>query len=160
MFTAELSAIWSALEIVKEHPPQKFVIFSDSRSAVEAIQNYYPKNPLVQEIKFSFHKLNEEGKDIEICWIPAHVGVKGNEEADKAAKEAINKNRSRLNVPVSDFFPTLKKFTFEKWQRLWNEEHEDNKLKQIIPNISPWQTSDQRKRHREVLYVSVLDTHF
>ena len=52
VFTAELSAIWSAIEIIKEQPPQKFVIFSDSRSAIEAIQNYYPKNPLVQQIKY------------------------------------------------------------------------------------------------------------
>ena len=151
VFTAELSAIWSALEIIKEHPPQKFVIFSDSRSAVEAIQNYHPKNPLVQEIKYFFHKLYEDGKHIEICWIPAHVGVKGNEEADKAAKEAISKNRSQINIPISDFLPTLKQLTFEKWQRIWSEVHEDNKLKQIKPNIGLWQTSYQRNRHHEVV---------
>ena len=151
VFTAELSAILSALEIIKEHQPQKFVIFSDSRSAVEAIQNYSPKNSLVQEIKYAFHKLYEEGKHIEICWIPAHVGVQGNEEADTAAKDAINKNRSQINVPVCDFIPVLKQFTFEKWQRLWNEEHENNKLKQIKPNIGPWQSSCQEKRHTEVV---------
>ena len=141
----------SALEIVNEHPPQKFVIFSDSHSAIEAIQNYCPKNPLVQEIKYFFHKLYEEGKNIEICWIPAHVGVRGNEEADKAAKEAISKNRSQIKVPVSDFLPTIKQFIFKKWQRIWNEEQEDNKLKQIKPNVECWKSSHQGNRHIEVI---------
>ena len=76
--------------------------------------------------------------NIEICWIPAHVGVKGNEEAYKAVKDAINKNRSQLNVPVSDFLPTLKQFTFGKWLRIWNEEHEDDKLKQTKSNVGIW----------------------
>ena len=37
LFTAELSAIWEAIEIIKEQPPQKFAIFSDSKSVIEAV---------------------------------------------------------------------------------------------------------------------------
>ena len=94
VFTAELPAIYSALTIIKNMPPQKFIIYSDSRSAIEALKSYLPKNTLVQQIKYSIHELYEEGINVEICWIPAHVGVKGNEEADKAAKEATNMVRS------------------------------------------------------------------
>ena len=64
VFTAELSAIWSALKIIKGHPPKRFVIFSDLHSAVEAILNFHPKNSLVQEIKYCFHMLYVEGKHI------------------------------------------------------------------------------------------------
>ena len=127
------------------------MIFSDSRSAIEAIQSYHSKNPLVQQIKFEFHKLYEDNKYIEICWIPAHVDIKGNEEADKAAKAAINMTRSKINIPVSDFLPTLKQSIFAKWQTLWNEESENNKLKQIKPTIGIWHSSFQKERHSEVV---------
>ena len=29
------------------------------------------------------------GKHVSLCWIPSHVGIKGNEMADKAAKDGI-----------------------------------------------------------------------
>lgn len=43
-------------------------------------------------------KLYKDGENLEICWIPAHVGIKGN-EADKAA---ITMSGSHMAIPVSD----------------------------------------------------------
>ena len=37
VFTAELSALWHAAEVIKKLPKQKFVIYSDSKSAIEAL---------------------------------------------------------------------------------------------------------------------------
>ena len=151
VFTAELCAIWSATKIIKGMPSQKFVIYTDSRSAIEALQNYNSKNYLVQQIKYIFHKLKETGKNIELCWVPAHVGIRGNEEADRAAKAAIAMTKANIKIPISDFLPTLKSFIFNKWQTLWNEEPETNKLKQIKLEVTPWETSQQKDRYTEVV---------
>jgi ribonuclease HI len=32
----------------------------------------------------------EEGSNLKLMWGPAHVGIKGNETADKAAEETLN----------------------------------------------------------------------
>jgi ribonuclease HI len=34
--------------------------------------------------------LTEEGSNLRLMWVPAPVGIKGNEKADKAAKEVDN----------------------------------------------------------------------
>jgi hypothetical protein len=34
--------------------------------------------------------MTEEGSNLKLMWVPAHVGIKGNETADKAVKETLN----------------------------------------------------------------------
>jgi len=86
VFTTELFAIKKALEL---RETTKTIIYTDSLSAVHAIMNNKNKNPLVQQIQ---NDLNSNNKTTILCWIPSHVGIVGNELADKCAKEAINGN--------------------------------------------------------------------
>ena len=159
VFTAELCAICAAVEIIRKHPPKKFVIFSDSRSAIEALQSYCPRNPLAQQVKYMFHKLYDDGISVELCWIPAHIGIKGNENADKDAKATIHVPRSRMHIPVSDFFPILKQVFFHKWQMMWNEISEDNKLRQIKPTVDKWASSFHKDRRTELVLSHLLIGH-
>ena len=40
--------------------------------------------------------LKLRGFDIVFCWIPSHIGIRGNTKADTAAKQA-------LQLPITDF---------------------------------------------------------
>ena len=151
VFTAELMAILYALKIVNEVQADKFVIYSDSRSAVEALRNYTHPNPLVTEIKLAFNTLNTKGIDVQLCWIPAHVGVDGNEKADQAAKHAISLPRILFNIPITDYITSLKSYAWNVWQNTWDEVPNTNKLKHLKLTVKPWSSSIQATRKLEVI---------
>ena len=154
VFTAELSAILVALDIIKTSKGKhhhKFIIYSDSKSALEAINSYMHKNHLVQQIKNIFSKFYAKGLDIEICWIPAHVGISGNEEADVAAKSAVISPPYRIKLPIKDYMNIIKHTIMMKWQDQWSNESNNNKLKQIKSNVTLWKSSLQVDKKAEVV---------
>ena len=54
---------------------------------IEAIQNKKFDNPIVLYLV----ELLDSGNSIVFCWTLSHIGINGNEKADKAAKQALNK---------------------------------------------------------------------
>ena len=80
-----------ALRYIEFTPSNRYVIFSDSKSSLQAIQNCIWGNPVVQSILEK------------TPWIPSHVGIMGNEKADTAAKEALYARPSNETVCFSDF---------------------------------------------------------
>ena len=151
VFTAELMAILYALKLAEELESNKFVVYSDSRSAIEALRSYSHSNQLVKQIKVFFNNLYAKGIDVQLCWIPAHVGICGNELADSAAKNAITLPTIDNRVPINDYINTLNPFKWDQWQNLWNDVPHTNKLKELKSSVKPWSSSVQVTRKMEVI---------
>jgi len=103
IFTAEVFAIKCALEhIYLENAisNKDVVIFTDSKSAIQEISNNVinvHKNMYICDIR-RYTELLSRYRNVNtiIVWIPAHVGIRGNEIADKLAKEATDEPAMRL----------------------------------------------------------------
>ena len=91
IYTAELQAILLALRQAYQSQERKFMIFSDSLSALHALRKFKTDHPLLIQIQELLYKINADQKEIVFMWVPVHVGVRGNEAAGRAAKEALDK---------------------------------------------------------------------
>jgi ribonuclease HI len=84
VFTAELSALFTALQ----HIAEVILILTDSLSSVKAIlfrKIAHQTHSLVYECKQLCWSLCQNGIEVRLMWIPSHVGLVGNELVDERA---------------------------------------------------------------------------
>ena len=88
IFTAELFSIYSALKFI-EKQPGKFSIFSDSLSSILALQSLQSSSHYlihwITELLLSF-----PSDKVVVDWVPSHMGIPGNENADAVACSSLS----------------------------------------------------------------------
>jgi len=89
---------------------------------------------LVYQIIKEYSHLTESGKRILICWIPSHVNMPGNEEADSTAKSALSLPITKMKISATEYIPGVSRFCLKEWQDILNC-CEGNKLHAIYPNV-------------------------
>lgn len=123
VYTAELTAIIIGLQWVEQVRPNKVVICSDSFSALSSIVHARSdRDDLLMEVYLSLYRLKEAGIVVYFCWVPAHIGVTGNEVADKLAKKALDKREVDVKVPMGkkEAKSILKRKLMNKWRIRWD----------------------------------------
>ena len=76
IFTAEVRALELALKEINRCKENKHIIISDSKSALQAIQDIWTTNPVVRRV-LELHTKIRKTKDVIFCWVPSHVGIRG-----------------------------------------------------------------------------------
>ena len=151
IFTAELTAIREALKHCFDLNETTYVICCDSRSSLAIIEHLYSKHSIVVKIQDLLIQLQTAHKTVSLCWVPSHVGVRGNEHADEAARAAISNQEivHNFHIPYKDSYPLIKKRIRERWSAEWLAS-EGSKLREIKDSVVEWPSSHHKVRRVEV----------
>ena len=104
-------------------------------SCLQALDHLKIDHPSIEEIISKPTALKASGFDIYLCWLPGHVGIRGNERPDRAAKTALRTDMQPCLIPPSDFKPIIRKHITAMWQATWDESPL-NKLHEIAPIVN------------------------
>jgi ribonuclease HI len=154
IFTAELYAIHQALlRNIQESILHNFVIYSDSLSSLESIEQLYPtRHPLLNQIQDVNHNLAVD-KNIAFVWVPGPCNIQGNETADKAATNLQMPSDLKMNTCVLK--SKIKKESLATWQNQWelttshmlNIRRTTNKWESIQPQSSSCDHHNENRGH-------------
>ena len=118
---AELYGIFQALIFLQRNPSPQIILFTDSQSALFMLLKSMPKTyvNIIYKIKKLLLELNSSSTVI-LHYIKGHVGVRGNEIADRAANKGHSNDRSELLNLTKEETISILKMNFKKfWDDCW-----------------------------------------
>ena len=113
-------------------------ILSDSQSAVgQLVLGWEAKSHqhTLQEVKTIIKQLEQNNISVEISWTPGHANIKGNEYADKLAKEAAQEAKEKDNLPPVISLGDVKEAARIKWQEMWEKPDKGRHLFQLRSKV-------------------------
>jgi len=168
IFTAEAWAIYLAINTIIDLKCDKAVVFSDSKSVLEAIASPLTqnKNYLIHYIRKYWRKCIQSGTELHIFWVPSHKGIRGNEMADSLAKKAIlHGYKPNFKIPYPDLYAEVKE-SLDKIFTLYLNEAAQTKgalhasLYQNSNLKLPWYYSKPLGRKEIVLINRIRSNHY
>ena len=101
-YRAEVSALKLAANHLNtlEEKPKKAVFLTDSLSALQGLTSDHPEQNLMELM----HQLNTLSKKAAVVlqWVPAHRGIRGNEMADRLAKEGSKMEQALVGLSFQE----------------------------------------------------------
>ena len=161
VYEAELIAIQMACKLMlhdpvfKNYVPKELTILSDSLSAIKTLQKVEITGDIALETISLMNELGKKTK-LDIKWIKAHIGHKGNEIADAEAKKAAN--RSAKTLPRSDRInarKTIEEYVHNKWKQRWAGRIKSSNLETFLPTLNPILSKELIKLSRQDLSIMV-----
>jgi hypothetical protein len=119
-------------------------------------------HPLVYECKQLCWSLCEHGIEVNLVWIPAHVGLMGNELVDDRARHvALEVNIFDSSLFSSDFQILARPALMRAWQTKWDSTETGKFAHSIAPDVTlrPWFEGQQKKRRFVSTVSRVLSGH-
>jgi hypothetical protein len=142
--SAELYAIWKALEYSSGINDNKVAILTDSLASIQIIENSFRSFVKEQLLLNIVQGILNSQKEIVIQWVPGHVGIPGNMKADSLARSAANDGDliPEEGIPLRhcDVICNIKNRLILKFNDIFREADKGGWYKKIKPmfSVTPW----------------------
>lgn len=116
----ELLAILKSISYAESCGYRKFVIFTDSASSLHHLlscgKGTFGRQEAYSIIKCIWY-LIDNGVQVRLQWVPSHVGIRGNEVADAAARSALT-NGAELKIQPChfDYLAQVRESIYKLWK--------------------------------------------
>lgn len=121
IYTAELIAIKKAMCWIVDNNSSKNVILSDSLSSLVSLQSRNSKSrpDLINDIVKLYNEGWNRNLQVTIAWCPAHIGITGNELADRAAKSGLEHTNVENSVKLAptEIYSIVRTQTINRWSQ-------------------------------------------
>ena len=145
------------MKIVQEEDGRDFVIYSDSRSVVQSMEDRKTKHPLIRKLQHEIHEAKQNSKTVKICWVPGHAGIEGNETADREAKRASGAGNVIVAIPYTDMFAVIREKMEKRWEEQWHSKQQ--KMLEIKNDVKKWKGEQGYSRKEQVVLNRVRSGH-
>ncbi|XP_027861616.1 uncharacterized protein LOC114137195 [Xiphophorus couchianus] len=131
------------------------IVCSDSSSSLYSLKNNHAisRPDLLLEIQLITYRIQAMGLLVIFTWIPSHIGIRGNELADKYAKQASKYSDIDILVPFSreEIKSIIKQKVKERWQRQWEEDRTGRWLYSIQRKVGAMRRTGQNRKEETVI---------
>ena len=108
---------------------------------------------IVYEVLQLANQMQKSGIRIAFGWVPAHMGVKGNELADRYAKQAVLKQEVEINEHHSkaEVRSIIKIKVGEIWQYMWDHESTGRNLYKIQRRVGGSRSTVRNNQEENII---------
>ncbi|XP_048015377.1 uncharacterized protein LOC125247880 [Megalobrama amblycephala] len=155
VYTGEMIAVLLALQWVEENRPLRTLICSDSSSSLMSLESGQSesRSDVLIEILQTLYRIQMMGLEVSFCWVPAHIGVKGNELADECAKEATGKSDIdiKVNYSKAEMKFLIKQHVKNRWQKQWVDERTGRWLYNIQRIVGKGRITRRNRKEESII---------